>query len=167
MRAALPVADSRPSRRTRLYLVVLAALLAGSAYLLGLSWPGLFPPPVFSASAAADCDLRVAACMASFDKGRSIRLDIEPKGLPPSAPLRARVNIDGLEADTVTIEFSGVDMNMGLIRNELTEVNDDLFAGDTILPVCIRRRMTWRATVTARGPEGIHKATFDFEIRRP
>jgi len=27
--------------------------------------------------------------------------------------------------------------------------------------------MTWRAIVTASGPDGIHRASFDFEINRP
>ena len=167
MRTNVPAAVTGAGRHTPLYLVVLAVLLGGLAYLLGLSWTQLFPPPLFSAHATNDCDLRISACEASFKDGRSMRLDIEPRGLPSSQPLRATVDTHGFDADTVAIEFSGVDMNMGLIRNELAARSDRVFSGDTILPVCIRRSMVWRATVTAAGPGGIHKATFDFEVRRP
>ena len=167
MRAALPVSATGASRHRPLYVIVLAVLLGGFAYLLGMSWTQLFPPPLFSAQATNDCDLRISACEANFQEGRSIRLDIQPRGLPPSQPLRATVDTRGFDADTVAIEFSGVDMNMGLIRNELAARNKRSFAGDTVLPICIRRSMIWRATVTAVGAQGIHKATFDFEVRRP
>lgn len=167
MRAALPTPGAGTGRHTPLYMVVLAVLLGGFAYLLGSSWTQLFPPPLFSAHATNDCNLRISTCEADFQDERSIRLGIEPRDLPPTQPLRAMVDTRGFDADTVAIEFSGVDMNMGLIRNELTARSDRSFAGDTVLPVCIRRSMVWRATVTAEGPDGIHKATFDFEVRRP
>ncbi len=160
------VTRAMTGRGSLLFIVFVAALLGGAAYLFGLSWNRLFPPAVFSASAVAECDLRVIACTARFENGHAIRLDLGPKGLPAGEPLQATIAISGFEADGVSIEFSGVDMNMGLIRSELAAESKGEFAGSTLLPVCIRQRMTWRATVAARGPEGIHKATFEFEIRR-
>ncbi len=167
MSTSLPLAGAGPGRRSLLFGLVLAALLGALAYLLGLSWPRLFAPPVFTATAGDGCNLRAGACAASFDQTRVIRLDIEPRNLPPSVPLRVQVHASGFDTDTVSIEFSGVDMNMGLVRSELAVRGNGLFVGDTILPVCVRRHMTWRATVTARGPDGMHKALFDFEVRRP
>ena len=166
MRSAPSAATAGFGRRTPLYLMILAILL-GAAYLIGWSWTRLFSPPLFSTHASADCDLRTDTCEARFQHGRSIGLDIRPRGLPPSQPLQATVAIRGFDADTAVIEFSGVDMNMGLVRNELNARSDRLFVGETILPVCIRRSMVWRATVTATGADGIHKAAFDFEVRRP
>jgi len=58
-------------------------------------------------------------------------------------------------------------MNMGLIRHELIDSGGGSFAGDAILPVCVRRRMTWRAIVSARGADGRYRAAFDFEVGRP
>jgi hypothetical protein len=58
-------------------------------------------------------------------------------------------------------------MNMGLISAGLLDTGGGSFAGDVLLPVCVRQRMTWRARVTAGGPDGVHLATFEFEINRP
>jgi hypothetical protein len=55
-------------------------------------------------------------------------------------------------------------MNMGLIERPLLESVGGTFIGEVVLPVCIRRRMRWHATVTAEGPDGVSKARFVFEI---
>ena len=166
MTTSLPLDSHRRSWQAPLIGVILIVVLGGSAYLLSLSWPLLFPKPVFSAAAPGECDLHTSACTAVFDESRSVRLDLEPKTLPATRPLRVAIETVGFPVDTVSIEFSGVDMNMGLIKNELVDTGGGSFAGQAVLPVCIRRQMSWRAMVTATGPDSVHQATFDFEVFR-
>lgn len=52
---------------------------------------------------------------------------------------------------------------MGLIERPLLESGGGTFIGEVVLPVCIRRRMRWHATVTAEGPGGVSKTRFVFE----
>ena len=144
----------------------LAALLGVVAYLATLSWPLLFPAPVFSGQTAADCDLGRGPCVATFDDRRFIRLQLGPRPLSPSGPLRAVVDSAGFTARSAFIEFNGVDMDMGLIRNALLGTGGGSFTGDLVLPVCIRQRMRWRAVVTVHARDGVYRASFDFEIRR-
>lgn len=166
MNSSVPVGDARPVRYQTLLGIAAAALLGGLAYLLALSWPLLFPPPVFESRAADGCDLLVGACTASFDDTRFIRLSIEPESLQPNKPLQLLVDTAGFRTEEVAVEFSGIDMNMGLIRNKLLDSGGGSFSGNAVLPVCVRQRMAWRAIVTAGGPDGVHRASFDFEVYR-
>ncbi len=166
MTTSLPLGSHRRSWQAPLLGVILIAILGGAAYLLSLSWPLLFPKPVFRATAPAECDLRASACTAAFDESRFIRLDLEPKTLRATRPLSVAIETAGFPVDTVSIEFSGVNMDMGLIKNELVDIGVGSFAGETILPVCVRRQMSWQAMVTATGPDNVHQATFGFEVFR-
>lgn len=167
MSASLPLDRQGPGWRGGLAGIVLAILLGAVAYLVTSAWPRLFPPPLFEAASQPGCDLHSGPCAAAFDATRFIRLQIEPKTLPASEPLRVLVDTAGFPVATATIEFSGVDMQMGLVRHDLIDSGVGSFSGDAILPVCVRRRMTWRAIVTTRGADGLHRATFDFEVGRP
>jgi hypothetical protein len=142
-------------------------LLGGLAYMLGSNWAMLFRQPVFHAVAEAGCDLRAGPCVAAVDMSRSIRLDMTPRPLPPTEQLRIRVDTSGLTAESIAVEFRGIDMNMGKSSHELRDIGGGSFTGDASLPACTRRQMRWRATVTARGADGIYLATFDFEVNRP
>jgi hypothetical protein len=160
------VSTQSTTHRTLFGTVAVAAMLGVLAYLLVLSWPLLFPQPLFVTAAADGCDLYKGACTASFDNRRTIRFAIEPESLGPNRPLQIQIDTAGFQVSQVTIEFSGVDMDMGLIRNELSASGAGAFHGSAILPVCIRERMAWRAIVTAQGRDGVHKASFDFEVYR-
>jgi len=81
-------------------------------------------------------------------------------------PLTLRVEAPGLGADAVVVDFAGVDMNMGLNRFELKPTGDGVFSGTGLLPVCIRNRMLWQATVYAEADRGLIAAPFRFETVR-
>lgn len=147
--------------------IALAVSLGVLSYLVASAWPVLFPKTEFSGTAAADCDLRKTACVVDFGAGRFIRLAFEPRMPTPSEALRAFVETGGLDAQDVTIEFSGVDMNMGLVSQALLDTGGGSFTGDVTLPACVRGRMVWRAAVTAENANQIHRAVFEFEVGNP
>ncbi len=165
MRASLPLDRYRPEWwRAAVVGTGLAALLGSLAYLLTTHWQS--SRPAFEATAAPGCELHIGPCTAPFDGTRFIQLEFEPKALRPIQPLRVRVETAGFAADTAQIEFSGVHMNMGLIRSELSNAHDGSFYGDLVLPVCARGHMAWRAIVSVQGAAGVHRATFRFEVNR-
>ena len=165
MRASLPLDRYRPEWRAAVVGIGLAALLGGLAYLIMTHWQS--SGPAIETMAAPGCDLHLGPCTAAFDRARFIRLEFEPKALRPIRPLRVRVATTGFPADAADIVFSGRDMNMGLIRNELSDAGGGSFHGNLVLPVCARGRMTWRATVSVHGAAGVHRARFTFEVNRP
>jgi hypothetical protein len=154
----------RVGLRGRVAAILLAVFLGLLSYLVVSVWPVLFPKAEFSGKAAADCDLRKTPCVVDFGAGRFIRLAFEPRIPTPNQPLRAFVETGGLTPQTVAIEFSGIDMNMGLISQALLDTDGGSFTGDVTLPACVRGRMVWRASVTAESGNHIHRAAFEFEV---
>ena len=143
-----------------LLLIVLVAVAAGKV------WPILHPPLIRIATPDSGCDLRAGHCIARFPDGGSVSLAIAPRAIPVVTPLMLDVAISGPETTAVEVDFVGVDMPMGFNRVALQETPAGLYAGQGMLPVCARARMTWEARVLIHTPEGILAAPFRFETDR-
>ncbi len=124
------------------------------------------PRPSLVATHAGDCDLRVRACTASFEQGGSVTLAIGPDGIPVLTPLTLTVEVRGLVASEVMVDFVGVGMSMGYNRPTLRPAGAQRFVGSGMLPACVRDTMTWDARVLLQTPVGLLAAPFRFEVRR-
>lgn len=113
------------------------------------------------------CSLAHRECSAEVPGGGRIRLAITPRPIPVMETIRIEVTAEDLRARSATVDFSGVDMNMGFNRYSLTPAGGGRFGGVGVLPVCSRQRMAWEATVLVETPEGRIAAPFRFETVRP
>lgn len=93
------------------------------------------------------CDLQRASCAAALPDGGRLYLALTPRPIPVARPLDVVVEIEGLRADQVAVDFAGVDMGMGYNRITLQSVDAQRHVGQTTLPVCVTGRMLWQATV--------------------
>jgi hypothetical protein len=82
-------------------------------------------------------------------------------------PLQLQVELTGLEAKRVQVDFSGVDMNMGFNRPNLEHQGGGRFAGEARLPVCVRDAMEWEARVLIQTDAGLISAPFRFITVKP
>lgn len=125
------------------------------------------PLPDVVVEPAANCDLNREACSATLPGGGTLLLDIAPRPIPLVQPLRLKVEVRDAPASGVTIDFAGVDMNMGLNRQELAASGTGHFSGGATLPVCVSGRMAWRATVllSSRGEQ--YSIPFRFDVSTP
>jgi len=155
-----------PGTNRALWLVLLALLVAVTGVLVYRLQPLLNPRALVTAPSDPGCDLRAAACSAHFPGGGALRFEVEPKGIPAMAPLVLRLWLRGIQADTVQVDFTGVDMKMGYNRPALRRVGDDRFEGQGTLPNCLHGPMTWEARVLIRGPRGLLAARFQFQTSR-
>ncbi len=131
------------------FALILALILIGVVgYKLS---PLLMPKADLSLLPEAGCDLEKSSCSAALPDGGRIRLSLSPRPIPVSAPLDMTVELAGLEADKVEVDFAGVSMNMGFNRPVLAAAGPGRFAGRTTLPVCVTGRMEWQATVLIEG----------------
>jgi hypothetical protein len=144
---------------------VLAIALVGVA--LFKAWPLLYPEVARVVPLDPSCDLRQGPCVSPMPGSGAISFGIEPLTLPAAQPLRLGVVAEGVAAEEVAVDFSGVDMNMGFNRVLLQQVQPGRFEGRGMLPVCVRNRMTWEARVLMRTSEGLIAVPYRFETHGP
>lgn len=109
------------------------------------------------------CDLQRAPCTAALPGGGRLRLALTPRPIPVTKPLGVVVEIDGLSAAKVAVDFAGVDMGMGYNRQTLQAAGAGRFAGQATLPVCVTGRMLWQATVLVEAGNQRIAVPFRFE----
>jgi hypothetical protein len=167
-RRSSPAAADLVPGMTRLSLI-LSALVLTAVGLVAWNKVGPMINPRISVVAApdSDCDLRTGACEAAFPGGARVAFEVTPRTLPVVKTLKLLVRAQGIAAHRVEVDFSGVDMNMGLNRVALAEVGPGKFTGTAILPVCVRARMTWEAKVLLYTDAGLLAAPFRFDTYLP
>ena len=164
----------RDPRSVLPWLAAAALALTALAVAVYKTWPLLYPQTTERARLNPDCDLRRAACSVRFASGGSVRLAVQPRGIPVLRPLQIQVGLDALPPpQRVELDFAGVDMDMGYNRVVLhasrdrgTDTGSDSYSGSAMLPICVRDRMTWEARVLLYLPDGILAAPFRFETHR-
>lgn len=125
--------------------MILALILIGVVgYKLS---PLLLPRADVTANPDPGCDLQHGPCAAALPQGGRLRFTLAPRPIPVTAPLEMLVELEGVAAEKVAVDFAGVSMNMGFNRPALAPAGSGRFAGQATLPVCVTGRMTWQATV--------------------
>lgn len=142
----------------------LLGLLLTAVCVLALyrAWPLLFPEVATSIPADPSCDLRAGPCTSSLDGTTRVSFAIEPRDIPLVKRLMLQVELQGLEAREVEVDFSGVDMNMGFNRFKLSPAGEGVFTGQGILPICVRDAMEWEAKVLISTPSGLKSVAYRF-----
>ncbi|MCG8429012.1 MAG: hypothetical protein MI754_16775 [Chromatiales bacterium] len=145
-------------------LVLFVAVAGVAAYKV---WPLLNPELEYIAALDDDCDLRGGPCQSVLPDNALVSFAIEPREIPLVQPLKLTVDVTGVEVDSVEIDFAGVDMNMGYNRPKLEKTGDGQFAGEGILPVCVRDAMEWEARVLLKTDDGLVAAPYRFITVKP
>ncbi|BBP42521.1 hypothetical protein [Thiosulfativibrio zosterae] len=99
------------------------------------------------------CDLHHNTCLAEV-KDAKVSLTINPQPIPIARPLGITVMIDGLAAQQVELDISGVNMYMGYNRIPLTSTKPGRFVGTSMLAFCTTDKMEWQVTVMIQQPNG-------------
>jgi hypothetical protein len=108
------------------------------------------------------CDLHRGPCQSVFPNGGKVSLSIEPRPIRALKPLQIRVQTEGIDAQSVRVDFRGVDMDMGYNRPLLKEVAAGQYAGTWVLASCGLERMIWEATVLIETAD--HKMAAPFRL---
>ena len=124
--------------------LLLIALVVVVGYKLS---PLILPKADKTIQPEAGCDLQRQACQAVLPGGGRVELGITPRPIPMVKPLQVEVRVEGVTASRVEVDFTGIDMNMGLNRPLLQAMADGRYRGEATLPVCITGAMDWQATV--------------------
>lgn len=177
-RGASPVADFEnhdryaATRRQSVYAKLRDALtllgfllLAAAAYFAARHWQA-DQASYTRVEPVNACDLRAGPCRQPVGSG-SVSLGIQPADIPLMQPLRLTVVAEGLAERAVQVEIRGLNMEMGLNRTSLTRTPGGLWEGETILPICSQRRMSWEAAVRLDASGLAVEIPFFFQTTRP
>jgi len=129
--------------------------------------PSLNPQVTVAAPVDPACDLRSAPCSSRLADNAVVVFSIEPRAIPVVKPLKLEVQTKGLQATGVSVDFAGVDMNMGFNRPRLQSMGDGRYEGPAMLPVCVRERMTWEARVLLETGTGLLAIPYRFDTYQP
>ena len=113
---------------------------------------------------AVACDFQQEPCKV-IRGNQQIILAIETETIASFSPLEFRIQLVGLGADEVAIDFQGVDMFMGINQLDLTRQTDGSYTGTKILSGHVDQSMMWRAKVFVRRNDTITAGWFDFEVK--
>ena len=93
------------------------------------------------------CNLQRQACAVTLPSGGTVELAMGTRPIPMVRPFEVQVTTTGFSPGRVEVDFSGIEMNMGLNRPELAARGNGRFAAQVTLPVCITGAMDWQVTV--------------------
>ena len=95
---------------------------------------------------ASSCDASVNSCLIQHEQYRlGLILGPDVRTLTPF-DIKFNVIGDNMAIESVIVDFSMADMDMGLNRYRLTK-SDEAWVGHATLPVCIASRTDWLAKV--------------------
>ncbi|MDR5861761.1 hypothetical protein QC758_02120 [Halomonas campisalis] len=113
------------------------------------------------------CDLSHGPCRALLGEEGGLTLDLGADGeIRALEILPVTVALEGIQADSVVVDFIGRDMDMGLHRYPLTRQADGRFQGEGQIPICTEAVMPWRARVIVTSGEERLGSGFNFEVER-
>ncbi|MGJ7458207.1 hypothetical protein ACR80S_09480 [Halomonas sp. MA07-2] len=113
------------------------------------------------------CELSLGACRAALGEEGSLTLDLGAGGeIRALEILPMTVALEGVEAESVAVDFIGRDMDMGLHRYPLAQQVDGVFRGEGQVPFCTETKMPWRARVIVTSGERRLGSGFNFEVER-
>lgn len=111
------------------------------------------------------CDLRAGPCREPVPGG-AVVFAISPESIPLMQTLHLIVNVQDLQTESVVVDIRGLNMDMGINRTVLKKSQDDMWEGETLLPVCSQKRMEWEAAILLEANQRL-EVPFPFDTVRP
>lgn len=90
-----------------------------------------------------ECDLSKEACTIDLKDRGLFTLELEESPIKTEKVHNIKVTSTSSEYEPVAADFSGIDLNMGFIRPNLSKSKDGFFEGSFTLPLCELSEMRW------------------------
>lgn len=113
-----------------------------------------------------NCQISESSCNVSIAKGKSLIIDITPKGMNAAKPMDINVYFEGIEADEVRIHFEGVEIDHNLPDYHFDKIKQDHYRAKGFISLCTLRSMHWFANLLVRSDGVLWKISFPFETHR-
>lgn len=108
------------------------------------------------------CSLHERPCSAPIPDGGRVILGIEPRPLGYGQPWRLTVKLEEAAADTVGVDFTGLDVPTSFNRIALEPAKDGGFVGEATLPMCAFEPIDWQVSLLLGAGEKSRTVSFAF-----
>jgi hypothetical protein len=144
------------------FVTLTVVVLVGGDWVRPLVRTSLSGLPTESLTADPGCDPGAQTCVA-IEGGRRLALRFGSP-IAPLLPFAVNVNLEGIAADAVSIEFRMEHMEMGINRFDLISDGGGAWRGQAVLPICWAGRRQWTAVISTLSGEVAMRATFGFAV---
>ncbi|WP_141071350.1 hypothetical protein [Campylobacter pinnipediorum] len=109
------------------------------------------------------CDLNNKKCDIVFED-KKLEFEINPKPILPMQPVIFSIKgLENFNYKNLSLEFYGLDMDMGIIKAKLKKDNDNTFSSKIVLSACVLDKMRYRFEILNNNEKtGIY---IDFDIK--
>ncbi|ALE52876.1 hypothetical protein SP60_06480 [Candidatus Thioglobus autotrophicus] len=143
-------------------LAILASLLIVGGYLY--QWVN--ERSVTHDVQVSKCQISKSICMVGLDGDKSIEFSITPQGIPTTQALSLSVLTHGLDADEISVNFEGIEIDHHLPPYLLNKIDDEKYIGKGFLSLCVLDTMHWLAHVKIQEGQTIWRISFPFETHK-
>lgn len=105
-------------------------------------------------NATPGCDLQSDKCSVRFSNNTAVTINITPKPVKALSPLAFDVRTSNDVFSNLSIQVTGINMNMGNTQFPIPKTAAQQFAGDGILPICTQSTMLWRIRAIFTNSQG-------------
>ncbi len=112
----------------------------------------------------SDCEVHQRSC-AAIGGGVRIELRLGKGELKALSPFPVRLELEGVEAHAVSLEFNMPGMEMGQNRYRLLADGAGGWSGEAMLPICSTGRLDWLAVVVVDSSKEQLSANFPFHTQ--
>jgi hypothetical protein len=132
---------------------------------------GLIPPAAIALPQSA-CDLSKGPCQYAISESVALTINLQPRPLQAIKPMQVEVSIERGNVNSVGVDFSGADMNMGLnffaleklTKEQTSNQSASFYSDQASLPICVTGKMRWIATFQLDTQDQRFHIPFSFEI---
>lgn len=93
---------------------------------------------------------------------KTITVDLGNEAIESMTEIPIRVRLDNMTADSLIVDFEGLEMYMGVVRTQLIANAPGVYQGTITLPECGTGKMLWRARAIINNGTSSEGIKFDF-----
>ncbi|HIG89161.1 MAG TPA: hypothetical protein EYQ04_04240 [Candidatus Thioglobus sp.] len=111
-----------------------------------------------------DCQINKTSCRVKIDDVAFLTLSILPIGIPQTQALDIDVELEGFDANRISVNFEGIEIDHNLLPYSLDKQDPYHFSGKGFLSICSLRKMHWLANIIINSDDAVLlKVSFPFE----
>ncbi len=147
--------------KNQLIVVTLLVIIS-----IGYGYKYLFNKSIVHNVKVENCKIKESKCSVELAPGKSLIINILPRGMPQTEEMTIDVFVDGFEADDITLDFEGIEIDHNLPTYPFKQISEKHFNTKGFISLCTLRSMNWLAHLVVFENNESWKISFPFRTTR-